>query len=65
MADDKDDLKKLSLGPQFFPKIWIWICATVNMIGMLAMLMLIIAEFVILINNYQSYVMRYGYKYRG
>jgi hypothetical protein len=50
-------------GRAFFPRIFIYICAIVNILGITALLILIVAEFIILVNNYQSYVARYGYHY--
>jgi hypothetical protein len=50
-------------GRAFFPRIFVYICAIVNILGIAALLILIVAEFIILVNNYQSYVARYGYHY--
>lgn len=56
--------KESWLGPETFPTIWIWICLVSNLIGIAALIMLIIAEFVILINDYSNYHAQYGYSYR-
>ncbi|KIR30043.1 hypothetical protein I309_00910 [Cryptococcus deuterogattii LA55] len=55
--------KKPWLGPESFPTIWIWICFAFNLIGVAALIMLIIAEFVVLINDYSNYHAQYGYNY--
>ncbi|OXG20432.1 hypothetical protein C366_01965 [Cryptococcus neoformans Tu401-1] len=55
--------KKPWLGPETFPTIWIWICLVFNLIGIAALIMLIIAEFVILVNDYSNYHAQYGYSY--
>jgi hypothetical protein len=48
----------------FFPRIFMYIALLVNILGVVALLILIVTEFIILVNNYQSYVARYGYHYR-
>jgi hypothetical protein len=48
----------------FFPRIFMYIAAIVNILGVVALIILIVTEFIILVNNYQSYVARYGYHYR-
>jgi len=48
----------------FFPRIFMYIALLVNIAGVIALLILIVTEFIILVNNYQSYVARYGYHYR-
>lgn len=48
----------------FFPRLFIWLCILVNIAGIVALIILIVTEFIILVNNYQSYVARYGYHYR-
>lgn len=48
----------------FFPRIFMYIALLVNLAGVIALIILIVTEFIILVNNYQSYVARYGYHYR-
>jgi hypothetical protein len=48
----------------FFPRIFMYIARLVNIAGVIALMILIVTEFIILVNNYQSYVARYGYHYR-
>jgi hypothetical protein len=48
----------------FFPRIFMYIALLVNIAGVIALIILIVTEFIILVNNYQSYVARYGYHYR-
>ena len=47
----------------FFPRIFMYIALLVNLAGVIALIILIVTEFIILVNNYQSYVARYGYHY--
>jgi hypothetical protein len=51
------------VGKGTFPRLFIYLCILVNLLGIAALLILIVTEFVILVNNYQSYVARYGYHY--
>ncbi|WVQ80453.1 hypothetical protein IAT38_002558 [Cryptococcus sp. DSM 104549] len=55
--------KKPWLGPETFPTIWIWICFIFNIFGILVFMMLIVAEFVVLVNDYHNYTAQYGYHY--
>ncbi|WVO23587.1 uncharacterized protein IAS62_004942 [Cryptococcus decagattii] len=55
--------KKPWLVPEIFPTIWIWICFAFNLIGIAALIMLTIEEFVVLINDYSNYHAQYGYNY--
>jgi hypothetical protein len=52
-------------GGYFFPRLVVYLAAIVNLAGIAALIILIIAEFIILVNNFQSYVARYGYRYRA
>ncbi|WVQ76363.1 hypothetical protein IAR50_006028 [Cryptococcus sp. DSM 104548] len=58
MADRKPWLDK-----DFFPTIWIWICFFFNTFGILAFIMLIVAEFVVLVNDFENYHAQYGSHY--
>lgn len=51
------------VGKGTFPRLFIYLCILVNILGIAALLILIVTEFIILVNNYQSYVARYGYHY--
>lgn len=62
--EEKKKLKKVYIGQETFPTLWIWGCVLANMIGILAVIMLIIAEFVLLGNNFNNYVDQYGHSYR-
>ncbi|ODO01965.1 hypothetical protein L198_02696 [Cryptococcus wingfieldii CBS 7118] len=57
------DEKKPWLGKDTFPTIWIWICFIFNVFGILAFIMLIVAEFVVLVNDFSNYHAQYGYHY--
>ncbi|WWC58083.1 uncharacterized protein I303_100618 [Kwoniella dejecticola CBS 10117] len=59
MADDK----KPWLGKETFPTIWIWICFLFNIVGILALLILIVAEFIIIVADFHNYVAQYGHNY--
>ena len=61
MAKDK----KPWLGADTLPTVWIYICVVFNLIGIIAAVMLIIAEIVILSVNFTHYVDQYGHKYRS
>ncbi|WVO14847.1 hypothetical protein L204_102486 [Cryptococcus depauperatus] len=66
MADEK----KPWLGCHTIPELCIWVFFFFNVVGVLALVMLIICEFVILVNNAQNYHSQYGYSdtargYRG
>jgi hypothetical protein len=52
------------LGSHTFPTIWIWICVFFNLIGILSLIMLIVAEFVIIVDDFNNYVSQYGHSYR-
>ena len=56
--------KKPWLGQETLPAVWIWICFFFNLVGILAVLILIIAEMVILVNNFNNYTDQYGHNYR-
>ncbi|RXK39102.1 hypothetical protein M231_03607 [Tremella mesenterica] len=60
---DAEKKKKEWLGRETFPTIWLFICLIFNWIGILALLMLAIAELVIIVNNWKTYHDTYGYKY--
>jgi hypothetical protein len=51
------------IGKGTFPRLFIYLCVLVNLLGIAALIILIVTEFIILVNNYQSYVARYGYHY--
>lgn len=51
------------VGKGTFPRLFIYLCILVNILGIAALLILIVTESTILVNNYQSYVARYGYHY--
>lgn len=53
------------LGRDTFPRLWIWVCIAFNWVGILALLLLAIAEVVLISNDYRNYVHVMGYKYRG
>ena len=53
------------LGSSTLPRLWIYICMAFNLIGIGAALMLIVAELVLLVNNYDAYVDQLGYSYRS
>ena len=59
------DKKKAWLGADTLPTVWIYICVIFNLIGILAAIMLIIAELVILSVNFTHYVDQYEHKYRS
>ena len=61
---DMADEKKHWLGKDTFPTIWLWNCVLFNWVGMFALVMLIAAEFVIIVNNWITYHRAYGYSYR-
>lgn len=52
------------LGEHTFPRIWIYLCYLINLASIVALIILIVAEFLIISNNYANYVARYGYRYR-
>lgn len=56
--------KKQWIGKDTFPTIWIWICVFFNIIGILAVIMLIVAEVVIIVNDFNNYIDQYGHSYR-
>lgn len=56
--------KRQYIGKETFPTIWIWICVLFNLIGILAVVMLIIAEIIIISNDFNNYVAQYGHAYR-
>ena len=64
MPEKKAAEKEPWLGRNTFPKVWIWICVIFNLIGILAMFQLTIAQIVVLANDYNNYVNQYGYHYR-
>lgn len=51
------------LGKDTAPRLFIYLCLIINLLSVAALIILIIAEFIILVNNYRSYVARYGYHY--
>ncbi|OCF38629.1 hypothetical protein I317_07598 [Kwoniella heveanensis CBS 569] len=55
--------KKEWLGKETFPTIWIYICLFFNIVGLLAVILLIVAEFIVLVNDFHNYVSQYGYRY--
>lgn len=57
--------KREYVGKETFPTIWNWICVVFNVIGILAVIMLIIAEIIIIANNFNNYVDQYGHSYRA
>lgn len=53
-----------AIGKDTFPTIWIYICILFNLVGIASLLMTMIAEMVIIVQNYTAYVDFYGYNYR-
>ena len=51
------------LGKDTAPRLFIYLCLIINLLSIAALIILVIAEFIILVNNYRSYVARYGYHY--
>jgi hypothetical protein len=56
--------KKPWIGKETLPTVWVWICVLFNIVGILALLMLIIAELVIIVNDFSNYKDQYGQSYR-
>ncbi|WVQ64771.1 uncharacterized protein L199_002939 [Kwoniella botswanensis] len=59
MADEK----KPWLGRETWPTVWIWICFLFNLVGILALIILIVAEVFIIVANFHNYVAQYGHHY--
>ncbi|WVW81753.1 hypothetical protein I302_103749 [Kwoniella bestiolae CBS 10118] len=57
------DNKKPWLGKETWPTVWIWICFLFNVVGILALIILIVAEVVIIVANFHNYVAQYGHHY--
>jgi hypothetical protein len=62
--EKKKEEKKEYIGQETFPTLWIWACVLANMIGILSVIMLIIAELVLIGNDFTNYVDQYGHSYR-
>lgn len=56
--------KKQWIGKETLPTVWVWICVLFNIVGILALLMLVIAELVIIVNDFSNYKDQYGQSYR-
>ncbi len=56
--------KRPLIGAHTLPTVWIYICVAFNLIGVLAVTMLVIAEIIILASNFTHYVDQYGQNYR-
>jgi hypothetical protein len=52
------------IGEHTFPTIWVYVCVFFNLVGIGAVLMMVIAEVVIITNDFDNYVDQYGHSYR-